>query len=39
MVREDSIYIKGADAVMTSIAQYSDWLEEEVYTVTCTHIT
>ena len=25
-------YMKGADAVMSSIVQYSDWLEEEVYT-------
>lgn len=23
-------YVKGADSVMTSIVQYSDWLEEEV---------
>ena len=23
-------YVKGADAVMTSIVQYNDWLDEEV---------
>ena len=27
-------YVKGADAVMTSIVQYSDWLEEEVHEYT-----
>ena len=27
---EIAFYMKGADAVMTSIVQYSDWLEEEV---------
>ena len=28
---EVTFYMKGADAVMTSIVQYSDWLGEEVY--------
>lgn len=32
-------YVKGADSVMTSIVQYSDWLEEEVesYNIQCIH--
>ena len=33
---EITFYMKGADAVMTSIVHYSDWLDEEVYTV-CVH--
>ena len=28
---EITFYMKGADAVMTSIVHYSDWLDEEVY--------
>ena len=31
MSSEVVFYIKGADAVMTGIVQYSDWLEEEVH--------
>ena len=27
---EITFYMKGADAVMSNIVQYSDWLEEEV---------
>ena len=27
---EITFYMKGADTVMSSIVQYSDWLEEEV---------
>ena len=27
---EITFYMKGADAVMATIVQYSDWLEEEV---------
>ena len=27
---EITFYMKGADAVMSSIVQYNDWLEEEV---------
>ena len=36
MSGEIVFYMKGADAVMTSIVQYSDWLEEEVHVYTCT---
>ena len=31
MSGEVVFYMKGADAVMTGIVQYSDWLEEEVH--------
>ena len=31
MSGEILFYVKGADAVISGIVQYSDWLEEEVH--------